>query len=204
MRGGPRAVAASRLGSGSRASRGGASRTHGSGGGDRPARRRRETVAWKLGRRRSLEKTAAMGRAGPRRSGGGAAWSRSAAVAPEAASGPSVGGRRGVCGRQTASGTPRRCRPPEGAAERSGLTRNRGGSGPSQHLALLDLHPQTLNHASATKLPTDTPLPSAWGSLFPNIPALVHVRATGGILSRVAFTFALRTECTSITKPCRG
>lgn len=34
-------------------------------------------------------------------------------------------------------------------------------------LALLALQPKTLNHASATKLPTDTPLPTSWGSLFP-------------------------------------
>lgn len=161
-------MAASRLGGGSRASRGGASRAHGSGGGDRPARRRRETVAWKLGRGRSLEKTAAMGRARPRRSGGGAAWSRSAAVAPEAASGASLGGRRGVCGRQTASGTPRRCRPPEGAAERSRLTRNRGGSGPSQRLAVLDLHPQTLNLPRRPNYAqTPSPLLGAHSSLPP-------------------------------------
>lgn len=108
--------------------------------------------------------------------------------------------------RNSASGTSRRCRPQEGAAERSGLTRNRGGSGPSQHLALLALHPKTLNQAAATKLPTDTPLPTPWGSLFPTPPptAFVHVRVIGGILSRVASSYALRTECTSLTKPCCG
>lgn len=185
--------------------RGGASRAHGSGRGDRPARRRRETVAWKLGRRRSLEKTAAMGRARPRRTGGDAAWSRGAAVAPEAGSRPSVGGRRGVCGRETASGTPRRCRPPEGAAERSGLTRNREGSGPSQDLALLTLHPKTPNCASVTKLPPDRSLSAPWGSLFPNpTPALVHVPVIGEFFPRVASSYTLRTECISLTKPCRG
>lgn len=122
--------------------RGGASRTPGSGGGDRPARRRRETVAWKLGRRRSLEQTAAEGRAQQRRAGGGAAWTRSAAVAPEVGSRPSAGGRRGGCGRGPASRTPRGCRPPEGAAGRSGPTRTGAGSGPSQHLAVLALHPK--------------------------------------------------------------
>lgn len=140
---GPRTVAASRLSSGSRTgARGGASRTPGSGGGDRPARRRRETVAWKLGRRRSLEQTAAEGRAQQRRAGGGAAWTRSPAVAPEVGSRASAGGRRGGCGRGPASRTPRGCRPPEGAAERSGPTRTGAGSGPSQHLAVLALHPK--------------------------------------------------------------
>lgn len=189
--------------------RGGASWAHGSSGGDRPARRRRETVAWKLGRRRSLEKTAAMGRARQRREGGGAAWIRSAAVAPEAASGPSVGGRRGVCGRGTASGTPRRYCPPEGAKELSGLTHSRGGSGPSQHPTPRSpsTSPENLNRALVTKLPTDTPLPAPWGSLFPTPHpprAFAHVLVIGGLLSLLVSSKALRTECTSLTKPCHG
>lgn len=82
----------------------------------------------------------------------------------------------------SASGTSRRCRPQEGAAERSGLTCNRGGSGPSQHLPLLALHPKTLNHACLGNQTTHRHTPPHSLRLTPSYPppAFVHMRVIGG------------------------